>query len=207
LECRPISGTSILKKLMLTGLCGLLIVLVAHLDLPAFQDLTDSIQLKFVERQFEAGIFDEQELLREGWLYYNLGKYEKARQLMEQVKGEANISAIYCLGLIDMKYRQFANAAVKFNIVTDKSPGHVASRVVLGQAYYQLQYWRQAAQEFEQAVELEPTNETARFWLGKTYISLNQTEKARSVLETVTHGQESVKAAALLKEISEKGRP
>jgi thioredoxin-like negative regulator of GroEL len=50
-------------------------------------------------------------------------------------------------------------------------------------------------------VQLEPTDEAARLWLGKTYINLNKTEKARSVLETVTHGQESMEAAALLKNI------
>lgn len=195
-------GTSLLKTLMLTGLFGLLIVLAIQMDLPTFQDLTDRIQIKYMEHQLETGAFSQEELLKEGWLYYNLGQYEKARQYMERAAaGNTNISAIYCLGLIDMKYRQYEKAITKFKIVAAKSPKHAATRISLGQAYYQQRYWGLAAQEFELAVSLEPTDEAARLWLGKTYVKLNQMDKAKSILETVTHGQESVEAAALLKDI------
>lgn len=202
MESRSLRGTSILKIVILTGLCGLLIVLAIQIDLPTFQDLAERVQAKFMENQLKKGAFSQEELLKEGWLYYNLGQYEKARQFMEQAAaGDTNISAFYCLGLIDMKYRQYENAIVKFKIVASKSPKHTATRIVLGQAYYGLRYWGLAAREFEQAVQLEPTDEAARLWLGKTYINLNKTEKARSVLETVTNGQESMEAAALLKNI------
>lgn len=192
--------TSILKSMILTVLCGLLIVLAIQIDLPTFNDLVDSFQNNFVEHQLKTGVLSQEELLREGWLYYNLGQFEKARRFMEQaVEGDTNISAFYCLGLIDMKYRQFENAIAKFNIVASKSPKHMATRIALGQAYYQLHYWGKAAQEFELAIQLEPTDAAARLWLGKTYVSLNQTEKAQSILVTVTHGRESIEAAALLK--------
>ena len=195
-------GTSLLKALMLTGLCGLLTVLAIQMDLPTIQNLADSIQIKFVEHQLETGAFSQEELLKEGWLYYNLEQYEKARQYMEQAAaGDTNISAVYCLGLIDMKYRQYEKAITKFKIVAAKSPKHAATRISLGQAYFQQRYWGQAAQEFELAVQLEPTDEAVRLWLGKTYVKLNQMDKARGILETVTHGRESIEAVALLKDI------
>ncbi|MCL5935170.1 MAG: tetratricopeptide repeat protein [Firmicutes bacterium] len=202
MEAPSTRGTSILKIIILTGLCGLLVVLAIQIDLPTLQNLADRVQLKIVEHQLENGAFSQEELLKEGWLYYNLGQYEKARQYMEQAAaGDTNISAFYCLGLIDMKYRQYENAITKFKIVAAKSPKHAATRIALGQAYYQLRYWGQAAREFEHVVQLEPTDEAARLWLGKTYISLNQPEKAKVVLETVTHGRESMEAAALLKNL------
>ena len=202
MESPIIRGVSLLKSIILTGLCGMLIVLAIQLDLPTFRDLLDGVQLRFMEHQLETGAFSQEELLKEGWLYYNLGQYEKARQLLEQtVAVDPNISAFYCLGLIDMKYRQYEKAITKFKIVAAKSPKHAATRISLGQAYYQQRYWGLAAQEFELAVSLEPTDEAARLWLGKTYVKLNQMDKAKSILETVTHGQESVEAAALLKDI------
>lgn len=195
-------GTSLLRALMLTGLCGLLTVLAIQMDLPTIQNLADNIQVKFVEHQLETGAFSQEELLKEGWLYYNLEQYEKARQYMEQAAvGDSNISAVYCLGLIDMKYRQYEKAITKFKIVAAKSPKHAATRISLGQAYFQQRYWGQAAQEFELAVQLEPTDEATRLWLGKTYVKLNQMDKARGILETITHGRESIEAVALLKDI------
>jgi len=202
LESSSLRGMVLLRSLALTGLCGLLIIFAIQLDVPTFEDLLDRVQLKFVEHQLETSEFNQEELLKEGWLYYKLGQYEKARQFMEQaIADDKNISAYYCLGLIDMEYRQFENAITKFNIVAAKSPSHVDTRLSLGQAYYRLHYWGQAAQEFEQAMQLEPEHEAARLWLGKTYLSLNQKERAKSILETVTHGQESMEAAVLLKSI------
>jgi len=189
LESSSLRGMVLLRSLALTGLCAI------QLDVPTFEDLLDRVQLKFVEHQLETSEFNQEELLKEGWLYYNLGQYEKARQFMEQaIADDKNISAYYCLGLIDMEYRQFENAITKFNIVAAKSPSHVDTRLSLGQAYYRLHYWGQAMQ-------LEPEHEAARLWLGKTYLSLNQKERAKSILETVTHGQESMEAAVLLKSI------
>jgi tetratricopeptide (TPR) repeat protein len=205
LEFLSTRRTSLLKNIVLTGFCGLFIAFAIQIDFPTLQDLSDRVQTAFVERQLEIGNSSQEELVREGWLYYNLGEYETAREVMERAAaGETNISASYCLGLIHLKYRQFENAIAKFKNVAAQSPNHAATRIGLGQAYYELQYWGLAAKELEHAVQLEPTNEMARLWLGKTYLNLNQSEKAGSILATVTNGRESLEAAVLLKSIAEK---
>lgn len=202
MESPSVGGTRVLKAVWLTGLCSILVALAIQIEVPTFYEIGESIRLKFAERQLANSPLGQEELLKAGWLYFNLEQYEKAAQYMEKVvAAEENVSAFYCLGLIDMKNRQYESAISRFKMVAAKSPGHEGCRMALGQAYYQLHYWGQAREEFERAVKLEPTDQSARLWLGRTYTNLNQPEKASAILETISHGRESLEAAALLKNI------
>ncbi len=197
-----IKGTGVIRYLFLAGLLSILLGTLIQLDLPTVQDIRENLIHRVVERQLQLQTSKEEDLLKEGWIYFNIGEYEKAKMVMEKVAGQdRNTSALYCLGLIDMKYRRWEDARTRLELVTEKSPGHAASRVNLGKAYFQLRYYGQAGSQFEEAVHIEPTDEEARLWLGKTYLKLNEVDLAVNMLETVTHGKEAVEAAALMKNL------
>lgn len=173
-----------------------------QLDIPTFDNLQEYFSDWMLSRQLQLAPAKEEDLLQQGWVYYNLGDYAKAQNVLEKVvQKEDNISAVYCLALIDMAQRKWEDAADKLEQVTARYPGHAASRLNLGKTYFQQRYFGQARKNFEAAVKLEPTDEETRLWLGKTYLMLNKDDLAIDMLNTVTHGDEAVEAAALLKNL------
>lgn len=196
----PANRTSLVKMIFLTGVFFVLLGIMFQLDIPTVQAIGDSINTYIIERQLILQNPREEDAVKQGWIYYNLGRYELAGRLMEkEYKKDRNISALYCLGLIDLQHRRYEEGLVRLETVAAESPKHIPTRMVLGRAYYELRYYIKARQSFDTAVKIEPTNEQARLWLGKTYLQLNEPELARSMLETVTHGREAVEAAALIK--------
>ena len=199
---QPIKGTSKRKIAIFTVLFIFLMGAIIQLDLPTFDEVGDSIRTMIAERQIRLDAVDKENFLRQGWVYYNLGQYDKAEQVMLIAAAEDdNISAIYCLGLIDMQYQRYDSAISRLKTVADKSPRHEGTRVALGKAFFQLRYYGRASDELEKAIQIEPTNEEARLWLGKTYLKLNKTDFAISMLDTITHGREAVEATALVKSL------
>lgn len=193
---------TVFKSSILTVLAALLVSSLIQLNFPTLQEIGESITTVWVERQMNLEAPQHRNLLKQGWTYYSLGRLEKAKALMEKVyKEDGSISALYCLGLIDLRYRRFDDSIAKLETVISASPEHVPTMMALGESYFQQRYYGRSKNLFEKAVECEPTNTKARIWLGRTYINLNETDKAREVLGTVNSGPEAGEAAALLKNI------
>lgn len=190
-----------IRKLILGILFLMIFALMFQLDIPTLQTLPSGIVNQLVERQLQL-YYDDQDLVEQGWMYYNLGQYQQAQKFMNVAyKKDNNLSALYCLGLIDLKYRKFEDGIDKLDIVAQKSPEHTPTKVALGKAYFNLHYYIEAKKEFKQAVKLDPANEDARLWLGKTYLKLNNTELALNILETVLDGEKNKEASALIKNL------
>lgn len=190
------------RLLVMTILLIVLVWSMLQLDMPTVGVLAEHFKITMMERQFELQTHNREDLIRQGWVYYNMGEYEKASVIMTKVaQEEQNISALYCLGLIDLLSGRYEKAVDMLKVVAVRSPEHTETRIALGKAYYELRYYRQAYTNFKQAASLEPTNEQAKLWLGKTYLKLDQKDLARQTLQSVTHGRESLEAAALLKKL------
>lgn len=171
-------------------------------DLPTLQGLRENLTLSWIEDRLEMNIPSREQLLKDGWTYYNLGRYDKAKKLMEKsLEYDNNISALYCLGLIDLKYHRYDEGIEKLELVNSRSPEHIPTLMELGRTYFHRCYYKKSKDFFKKAVSTEPTNAGARLWLGKTYIQLNDSENAREVLGTVTSGQEAAEAAMLIKNL------
>jgi len=190
------------RSLLLTILFIILVWSMLQLEMPTVSALAEHLKTTMVERQFQMQTHSQEDLIRQGWVYYNMAQYDKAYGIMTKViQDEQNISALYCLGLIDLLSGRYEKAVDMLKVVAARSPEHTETRIALGKAYYELKYFRQAITNFKQAASLEPTNEEVKLWLGKTYLKLDQKDLARQNLQSVTHGRESLDAAALLKKL------
>ena len=169
-------------------------------DIPTIQEIEQYVKTSFIQSQLELRKPNKEDHVQQGWIYYNFGQLEKARVVMEKAwQSDKDISALYCLGLIDIRYRHYDDGIAKLEKVAVFSPQHTLTLIALGKTYYQQRYYGKARDVLVRTIEIEPTNEEARLWLGKAYLKLNQNQKAVDMLETVTNGQESVEAAALIK--------
>ncbi len=185
----------------MAGVFLILAGVMIQLDIPAFQGVWRILANSFVERQLEIQESRE-DRLKQGWVLYHLGEYARARDIMERIAHEEeNISAIYCLGLINLKFRQYGEGVARLETVAQKSPEHVPTRIILGKTYYQLRYYGKARARLEEAVKLDETNGEARLWLGKTYLRLNKRDQALGVLKTVRDGGVALEAAALVRKL------
>lgn len=197
-----VERSGLVRFLLFVSLLAVLLGTLMQLELPTIETVGEALETAIVERQLQLQRPAEEDLLKTGWIYFNIGRYDEAERIMKSItEKEQNISALYCLGLISIKHGRFAEAVSRLEPVAAKSPGHAGTRVYLGRAYYELGYYTRAANVSAEAVELDPVNEEARLWLGKAYLRLNQTRKAIDILETVTHGREAVEAAALMKNL------
>ncbi len=180
----------------------LVVFTLIQFELPSIQYIGQTLRNRIVERQMVMEGSGEEAVLKQGWVYFNLGKYDEARKVMEEaVMKDGNISALYCLGLIDMEYGQYEEAVARLEKVAAASPRHTATRINLGKAYFRLRYFRKAGENLEKAVETDPASEEARLLLAKTYITLNKKDAALALLETVNHGREAREAALLMKNL------
>lgn len=192
------------KTFLLAAVFTIMVWTLLQFDLPTAGGLEEYLSQALLERQLQGQNQTREDSLRQGWLFYSLGQYEKAEKIMKGINREEQIiSALYCLGLIDIIYGRYDQAVQRLQIVAAKSPRHVQTKIALGKSYYHLRYLGLAGKNLEQAVALEPDNEEARLWLGKTYIKQGKRELARSMLMSVTHGGQSLEAAALLKNLPE----
>lgn len=192
--------------LIRTSLLTLIVIFIVssllQTDIPTLQGLRENVTSTWIEGRLEMNNGGGEQLLRDGWTYYNLGQYDKAKALMEKsLEYDNNISALYCLGMIDLKYHRYDQGIEKLEQVNSRSPKHLPTLMELGRTYFQQRYYKKSKNLFEKAVNNEPTNAGARLWLGKTYIQLNDTDNAREVLGTVTSGQEAAEAALLIKNL------
>ncbi len=191
-----------LRASFLIILTAMLVSFLLQINFPTLQEMRNNLTSVWVERQMDLTGGKGSTLVQDGWTYFQLGQLAKAKALMEKAFAEDNsISALYCLGLIDLKYRRFDDSIVKLEKVSAFSPNHVPTMMALGESYFQLGYFGRSKELFEKAVKHEPTSTKARLWLGRTYINLNETIKARQVLNTVNSGPEAQEAAALIKNI------
>ncbi|HWI54593.1 MAG TPA: tetratricopeptide repeat protein [Desulfobacteria bacterium] len=187
---------------VLTILAALFVSNLLQLNIPTVQEARDGLTLALVERQMELAGENSDNLVQRGWSYYQLGRFTKAKAIMEKAYAEDNsTSALYCLGLIDLKYRRLEDGIAKLEKVLTLSPNHVPTMMALGESYFQQRYYGRSEVLFEKAVQNEPTSAKARLWLGRTYLNTNETSKARQVLSTVNTGPEGREAAALVKNI------
>lgn len=171
-------------------------------EMPTFQKLRENVSSSWIEHCLEINDPSGEQLLKNGWAYYNLGRYDKAKILMEKsLEYDNNISALYCLGMIDLKYHRYEEGLDKLKQVNSRSPEHLPTLMELGRTYFHQHYYKKSKDFFEKAVSVEPTNSGARLWLGRTYVQLDDPEKALEVLGTVTSGKEAAEAALLIKKL------
>ena len=199
--CREI-GQRLLKYFL--GYTVFLVFLLGLLqfNFPSVPEITDFFLTKFYDRQIETFSLEGEDPIKQGWLFFNLGRLSESRTIMEELlkRGE-NISALYCLGLIDLKENNPAAAVQNLEKVTVLAPKHVPTLIALGKSYYQMKYFGPAREKLEKAVINEPANSEARLWLGKTYLALHRTEKARLIFTTIAGEPEGPEAAALIKNL------
>lgn len=195
-----VKSSGLIRTCLFSLILIILVSVLLQAQMPTIQGLGENVALFWIERHLEMDNPTGEQLLKDGWTYYNLGRYDLAKPLMEKsLLNENNISALYCLGLIDLKYHRYDDGIQKLTMVNSRSPEHVPTLMELGKAYYNKRYYKKSQKCFEQAVTAEPTYSGARLWLGKTYIQLGKEENAREVLGTVTSGQEANEAALLIK--------
>lgn len=172
-----------------------------QLNFPSLNNIENHIVSSMVERQLKLQPAND-DIIKQGWVYYNLGQYDIAGTLMEKAfQTDDNISALYCLGLIDLKNGRTEEGIIKLERVQALSPDHIPTLMTLGKTYFEQRYFGRSRRIFEKVVQTDPTSEEARLWLGKTYVNLNDNDHAREILSTVTRGQEAMEATAILRNI------
>lgn len=202
MESSKINAFFIFRILVLTLFASLLVSSFLQLNFPTLKETENSINTVWIKRQMDITGNNNARLVQHGWTYYQLGLFSEAKALMERAyEVDNSISALYGLGLIDLKYRRLGEGITKLEKVSEFSPNHVPTLMALGESYYQQHYYVRAKDLFEKAVNCEPTSTKARLWLGRTYINLDEITKARQVLSTVNSGPEAQEAVALVKNI------
>jgi tetratricopeptide (TPR) repeat protein len=146
-------------------LTGLLI----QVGIPTAQELQTAVINNYIEGQIASKKNQEADMIKMGWIYYNLGQYDKSRQLMKGVAQNGSLSAIYCLGLIDINCRLFDEGILKLEKVIAKSPDYFPARLALGKAYFELGYYSKAVEHIEKAIMIEPDNKEAKYWHDKIH--------------------------------------
>ncbi|WP_418792456.1 tetratricopeptide repeat protein [Phosphitispora sp. TUW77] len=140
-------------------------------DAPDWDEVVKICDSQYAQRQVELtapGVKVGQSV-KEGWVYYNLGKYDMAKNIMQGVfEKDKNLSALYCLGKISLNEGNYESAAETLRDVLDVSPHHVPSLLNIGKAYYFSGRYHLAEQYFDQVLQLEPDNWEAASWIAKT---------------------------------------
>jgi len=145
-----------------------LLALFLQVNIPEWAEITKQGYLFFTERQLGLSPQKTDEMVKTGWVYYQLGRYSKAKETMEKVlRDRTDISALYCLGLIDLKTENYEAGISKLEIVKQESPFHLPTIMALGQAYFSRGEMEKATKCFARILEIQPENPEARRWLEK----------------------------------------
>lgn len=174
-----------------------------QIKIPSMNDEVSAFNKSLAIRQMEMEKPTDETLLKDGWVYFNMGEWKKAKEIMNNLYDKnKNLSALYCLGLIDLKNMNTTDGILKLEDVLKRSPEHAPTLENLAKVYYDQKYYIRTSSLLEKLVEIEPTNTEARLLLGKTYIKLNKKEEAAKIFKFIINSTNSSEAVALLRTIN-----
>ncbi len=147
------------------------LILAVYNNIPDLTPVIDYLGSHYTRRQLEITFpaVAEEKTVSYGWAYYKMGKPDMAKDIMREVlESESNISALYCLGLIELEQGSYEPAAKRLQAVLKLAPQHVPSLLNLGRAYYFSGRYSLAKQCFDSVLKEEPQNREALVWREKT---------------------------------------
>lgn len=123
-----------------------------------------------------------------GIKFYNLGKYQKARQCMEAALAEQPdlAKAHLYIGIMAAEEKEYAEAQNSLTIFLESEPDNQKAMMLLGKVYKSLRDWENMANIFERLANTDPPPSSKVLYrilkeLGLAYIFLQRNEEATQI--------------------------
>ena len=110
---------------------------------------------------------DNKHLLEEGQRLFRAERFAEARTLFEKVAKSKHDRGPALVGLAEISFQEknYADVVRSASQAVDRGGG-VRARVLLGDAYFRLNQYKDAAKAYGQALELDPKNVSAKTGLA-----------------------------------------
>src|SRR5690242_6925491 len=144
-----------------------------------------------------AATAQDQDLIKSAADAFNSGNYEKAIQLLEQVRTRSgNCEILFYLGLSRYRLRELDPAIVDLAGAASCEPHSVAFNLALAEAYSAKGDDNRALAAFEQVLRLDPQNVSALQAASILYLRHDMSDKALLVLKRLARLKKDAKIEA-----------
>jgi tetratricopeptide (TPR) repeat protein len=123
-------------------------------------------------------------LIALGQVYYEWGRYEKARERLGAALAlsPGHRGALYYSGVISARLGEYEKALSYLKAASEADPSYHAARVEMGLALAHLDRYEEAIAAYEQVLSAEPENTRALMGLGTALDRAGRREEAKDVL-------------------------
>jgi tetratricopeptide (TPR) repeat protein len=106
---------------------------------------------------------DRRKAIEEGWQLYRAQRFEDARMVFARLAGKPGAPAGVFLGLGKVAFQKelYAEAAARAREALRRGEG-LAAQMLLGDAQYRMQQYREAQKTYREALKLNPAHEPAQ---------------------------------------------